>query len=347
MIVLDGSRKSGSGTIVRTAAALAVLRGEALRIFNVRARRGNPGLRPQHLRALEAVAEVTGSRLEGATVGAREFTLIPSGRIRGGAFAWDIGTAGSTTMMAQTLLPVAAFAEGPGRFHLQGGLFQDFAPSVFHLKHALLPLLDRMGVAASVETLRPGYVPRGGGSICLEVRPAAGPLRPLALAGAGRVVRVWGIALASHLRERRVSDRMARRCADRLAAAGLEARIEPVDDRSAAQPGAALAVFAETDAGCILGADRAGAPGRPSEAIADQVARALLEDLSTGATVDRYLADQVVVYAAMADGDSEWVVPAVTDHVETVCWLVEELLGAGVDIEGRRLRIRGVAHQRP
>lgn len=345
-IVLDGSQKSGSGTLVRCAAAVAGLLGRDLRMTNVRAKRSRPGLQTQHLRAVEAVAQLTGGRVDGAAVGSRTFALFPSGRLSGGPHTWDIGTAGSTTMLALTVLPLAVFADQPSRFEIHGGLFQDFAPSALHLQHVLLPLLSRMGVAARARILRPGYVPRGGGVLEVTVEPVRGPLRPLALPSPGRVVRVWGRALSSHLDAQHVSDRLAGRCRDRLAAEGLAARIDAEHDTTALQRGAALAVFAETDTGCTLGADRAGAPGRPSEAIADAVARMLLEDLRSGATVDRHAGDQLILYAALADGVSEYTVPRVTEHVDANCWLAETLLGARVELIDRRVRIRGIGYRR-
>jgi len=139
---------------------------------------------------------------------------------------------------------------------------------------------------------------------------------------------------------------MAERCRRNLAAAGLDASIEVAYDRTALQPGAALAVFARTDAGCIFGADGAGAPGRPSEAIAHTVARRLMDDLESGGTVDRHAADQLVIYGALAEGTTEYVVPSVTEHVETNCWLAREILGADVDLVDRHIRIRGIGYRR-
>jgi RNA 3'-terminal phosphate cyclase (ATP) len=209
----------------------------------------------------------------------------------------------------------------------------------------LLPLLARMGLVARTQVVRPGYVPRGGGILGLTVQPVCGVLRPLVLPALGRVTRVWGTALCSHLGAQHVADRMAGRCRKRLAAAGLAADINAEYDSTALQHGAALAVFAETGTGCLLGADRAGAPGRPSEAIADAVARMLLDDLESGATVDRHLGDQLVLYAALADGISEYIVPAVTDHVDANCWLAAQVLGAAVEVAGRRVRIRGIGYR--
>ncbi|MDR5709722.1 MAG: RNA 3'-terminal phosphate cyclase [Armatimonadota bacterium] len=346
MVELDGAQRSGSGTIVRTAAALAALLGQGLHVTNVRARREEPGLRPQHLRALEAVAALCGGEVDGARVGSREFTLRATRSPKGGRYTWDIGSAGSTTLLAMTVLPVAAFAPEPSVFRIEGGLFQDFAPSAFHLQHVVLPLLRRMGLRAEVEILRPGYVPKGGGILEVRVEPVEGTLRSLQLLEQGHVTRVWGIALSSHLQHRRVSERMAERCAASFRQAGLQPEIQVLYERTALQPGAALAVFAETSTSCRLGADRAGAPGRPSEAIADEVARMLLLDLRSGATVDRHFADQLVVYAALAEGTTEFVVPEVTDHVATNLWLVQEIAHAEFSLDQRRVRIRGIGYRR-
>lgn len=343
MLHIDGSQKGGSGTIVRTAVGIAALLGRDLRLTNIRAARRPPGLRPQHLRAVEAVAELSGARLEGASVGASTLTLHAGARPRGGDYAWDIGSAGSTTLMAMTVLPLALFASSVTRVRLTGGLFQDFAPSAYHMQEVLLPVLGRMGARASVDVVRPGYVPKGGGIIELEVQPSAQPMRALSLASAGEVARVWGTAVSSHLADRDVSERMAERCRRDLARAHLRADIDARYDATAAQPGAALAVFAETDTGCRLGADQAGAPRRPSEAIGRDVARMLLEDLRSGATVDRHLADQLVLFAALADGITGYIVPAVTEHLETSLWLAEEMLGVRVRIENRHVYVDGAA----
>jgi RNA 3'-terminal phosphate cyclase (ATP) len=115
-----------------------------------------------------------------------------------------------------------------------------------------------------------------------------------------------------------------------------------VDEDTAAQPGAACAVFADTAGGVSLGSDRAGAPRRISEAVGQHAARVLIEDLSTGANVDRFTADQLIIFAALADGESSWRVPRVTDHVESGAWLVNELLGAGMVISGNEVVVRGV-----
>lgn len=354
MIEIDGSEKSGSGTIVRDAIPFSILMGEEIRLFNVRAKRDKPGLRPQHLKAMEAAAEISEGRLVGGQVGSREIQFKPGPVIKGGTFSWDIGTAGSTAMLVLCLMPLALFADKPSTYRVTGGLFQDFAPSLFHVKHVLLPVLARMGVQGAVRIIRPGYVPRGGGRIDVEISPVREPLRPLELTTRGRPTRFQGVALSSLLKQRNVSERMAKVCAKTMRSKGHELHIDVLEESAGApafeapslQAGAALAVWAETETGCLLGADMAGARGRTAEFIGEKTAIMLLEDLDSGATVDRHLGDQVIPFAALAEGRSTFVVPAVTDHVESRLWLVERILRAKTGVKGKVVTIEGVGYRR-
>jgi RNA 3'-terminal phosphate cyclase (ATP) len=342
MIEIDGSLYSGSGTIVRQAVALSALSSQSVHIVNARQRRAKPGLRRQHVRAVEAVRELCNGVVQGCTEGSTELTFHPGTSVAIAEHHWDIGSAGSTTMLASAVLPVLAFAQVAKEALIQGGLFQDNAPTYFHVRHVLLPLLQSMGIDASMEMIRPGYVPAGGGLLWLAAKPALGPLRPLILEDRGDVERVWGIALSSRLHERAVSQRMAETARKVLVEAGYAAQIDTMEDETALQRGAALAVFADLKGGSRIGADRAGAPRRSSEAIGEYVARQMLEELSTGAALDRYAADQVIIYAALADGESRFSIPMVTDHVLASAWLVREFLGADVRVEEKLLTVKGV-----
>jgi len=316
MMDIDGSAHSGGGSIVRQAAAYAALTGRPVRIRNARARRRHPGLRPQHVQALQAAE--------------------PAGR-----YTWDIGTAGSATMLALSVLPVLAF-RGPGaEAEIRGGLFQDFAPSVFHLQHVIMPMLAQMGLAARIEMIRPGYVPAGQGVIRLAVPPAARPLRPLTPRRGQVPARVWGIALASHLEDRHVAARMAAAARTVLDAAGISAQIEERSDVTAAQAGAAFALFADFIGGTRLGADRAGAPHRLAERIGARVARQLLAEIGSGATIDRHASDQIIPFAALADGTSTFQVPFITEHTQTAGWLASLFLRAEVRATGQALTVHG------
>jgi RNA 3'-terminal phosphate cyclase (ATP) len=345
-MIIDGAEKSGSGTIVRFAAGLATLLGEELHLTNIRAKREKPGLRPQHLKAVQALQQICQGSLEGGEVGSKEIRFNPGRKINGGYYEWDIGTAGSTTLLAMTLLPAACFAEGAVSFRISGGVFQDFAPSAYHMQHVLLAILSKMSITARLNIIRPGYVPRGGGIIEVTVEPVTGKIKPISLPNQGDVVQIEGFALSSHLKERKVSERMVEKCSEVLKATGYRAQIEIVHDTSAVQRGAALAIYAKTSSGCIIGADRAGEPRRTSEEIGRYAAHNLVEDLATGATVDRYLADQLIFYAALADGVSEYWMPKLTEHVETNLWLAESILGAKTEVNKNLVRIQGTGYHR-
>lgn len=345
MLHIDGATKSGSGTIVRYAVAFASLLRQELHLTNIRAKRRNPGLQPQHLKSLQACAQMCAAKIEGASLRSGEIVYRPGGDIEGGYYQWDIGTAGSTTMLVMTILPLACFARQETRVRITGGLFQDFAPSAHHMQQVLLPTLRKMGIHAELSIVRPGYYPRGGGIIEARIRPVTNHIQPFKLVERGNIVSIKGVALSSRLKERRVSERMAEECQRALRAKGYEAQIESVWDETSVQEGASLALWAETNSGGLLGADMAGRRGRSSEEIGRYVARTLMEDIESGATVDRYLADQVILFAALAHGTSEYLIPRMTDHVDTNLWLVEQF-GASTGIEGNRVRITGIGHNR-
>ncbi len=196
---------------------------------------------------------------------------------------------------------------------------------------------------AELELVRPGYTPIGGGIIRLIVHPAPHGLHPVTLDQPGNVRSLWGIALSSHLEYRHVSARMANAAGGVLAAEGFDVEIEQRNDLTAAQPGAAFALFADLTHGVRLGADGAGAPHRRAEHIGATVARQLLHEIASGATTDRFTADQILPFAALASGDSIFRIPSVTEHVTTGLWLASLFLGTGARVTHDRIVIHGSA----
>jgi len=165
MLIIDGSSYSGSGTIVRQAVAFSALTGIPIHLVHARAKRTKPGLRRQHMRVIEAIRELVNGKAQGVCEGSQEIHFEPGPSGKQEAYRWDIGSAGSTTMLALGVLPVLAFKSTPTVVQIHGGLFQDFAPSVFHLQHVILPLLNKMGLKTTLTMERPGYVPTGNGSL--------------------------------------------------------------------------------------------------------------------------------------------------------------------------------------
>ena len=342
MIEIDGSQYSGSGTIVRQAVAFSALTGKPVHILNARAKRDKPGLRRQHTRVIEAITELTNGTAKGVYEGSQEFHFRPGVSKDKPEYLFDIGSAGSTTMLALGILPVLGFRPSKTVVEIRGGLFQDFAPSVYHLQHVIQPLLFGMGLKTTMRMERPGYVPSGNGTLSVTVQPMAGCLQPVVLDQQGAVKRIWGIALASHLGERQVGHRMAETARKQLAKSGFDADIDQLEDSRAKQPGAALAIFADCAEGVRLGSDQAGAPRRRSEQIGRFVASQLLTDLNTKATVDRFAADQLIPFTALAKGKSRFMIPTVTAHVQTSVWLAELILGAKVKIINQLVTVQGI-----
>ena len=342
MLEIDGSLYSGSGTIVRQAVAFSALTGKTIHVVNARIKRPKPGLRRQHAQAVEAIRQLVDGTTEGATLGSREFIFRPGKPQASPHYIWDIGSAGSTTALALAVLPVLAFAPSAVSIELRGGLFQDFAPSFYHIEHVLLPLLNRMGFDPSMRMERPGYVPTGQGIWHLSAIPVTNQLQSLILDRAGAVKKIWGIALSSRLKERSVSDRMAETAKHAFSTAGYHADVQVLYDDSALQAGACLAVFADLSGGARIGSDRAGAQRRSSEAIGKYVASQLLEDVTTGATLDRHASDQVIPFAALAAGESRFRIPRRSEHIESNAWLSREFLGAEIQIDEHELIVNGV-----
>src|SRR5881296_201853 len=164
MIEVDGSFGEGGGQVLRTAVAIAAVLSKEIHVFNIRAGRAEPGIRPQHMTGVKAANELCSGNLEGLKVGSREFTFKP-GKLRVGSHRFDVGTAGSVTLVLQTLMPILAFAPGAIQLEITGGTDVKWSPPIDYLRLVTLPVLERMSVHASILVLRRGHYPRGGGAV--------------------------------------------------------------------------------------------------------------------------------------------------------------------------------------
>lgn len=343
---IDGSQKSGSGTIVRYSCSLASLLSKDIHLFNIREKREKKGLRPQHLKAIEACSEITKGKVENAYVQSNEIFYTPGKNIHSGNYVFDIGTAGSTTMLSQTIIPILLFANKSSTIEIIGGLFQDFAPAAHHLMHVVLPLLKGMNIDISLEIIKPGYVPHGKGIIKLKIKPIKDYISPINLDSQGKIIKIKGVALSSNLQEAKVSERMAESFKKELEKMNLKAEIDLIYDETAHQRGASLTCWIKTSTNCLIGMDMAGKLKRTSEFIGKTVASRLFEDFKTNATVDRYTADQLILYAALAKGKSSYIIPKMTPHIETNLWLVQKILKADFEIIDNKLIIFGVGFKK-
>jgi len=327
LLEIDGSQKSGSGTILRLSIALAGILGEPLHIYNIRQRREQPGLRPQHLEAVLTAAKLCNADIEGAKLGSRELWFKPSG-IASGEVRAEIGTAGSIPMLLLTILPLCAYAEDSVSVHVvKGGTDVRHAPTINYLKYVLLPLLERMGLKASLAIRKYGYYPKGMGEVLLQVKPCH-RLNPVRIEEFGTVEELRGVSVCTFLEDRRVAERQAKAANDHLRNHSLEAEIQVVNDKSnPLQKGSSLVLWAKTSAGALLGGDAIGELRKPSEFVGREAAENLFKEVEAQATVDVHLSDMLVPYVALADGESVYLSRAVTDHLDTNIWLAQEILG--------------------
>ncbi len=336
MIELDGCYGEGGGQLVRTAVALSALTRRPLRISNVRANREKPGLAPQHLAAVRAVASLCDARCEGLGVRSTTFLFFPRCKPAGGELRVDVGTAGSVTLVLQALLPVLLAASGSSQATITGGTDVREAPPWDYFCEVLLQLLCRIQVRVRASIARRGYYPRGGGEVMLEVQPGAPA--PLSLTAP---LASWRIAGEAHVANLPVT--IAERMRD--AAQAALARDSAIRTRALARDeavgaGGAITVWAASDAG-LLGVSRVAERGVRAETIGEAVGHELGADLASGATLDKHAADQILIYLALAGGNSSFSVREVTSHARTTMWLIPQFLPVRyvVDMVGGLSRI--------
>ncbi len=328
LIEIDGSQKSGSGTILRLGIALAAIRREALHVCNIRENRPQPGLRPQHLEAVLTAAELCDAKTDGATIGSRELWFRP-GEVREGRFNAEIGTAGSISMLLLTVLPICAFAADRVEIHVsKGGTDVLNSPTINYVRFVFLPILQKLGLETSLSVTRYGYYPKGNGEVTMSVMPCR-LLGSLRLGNFGNVERIEGISVCTGLADRHVAERQARAASDFLRDRGYVADVKIIDDTSnKLQKGSSIVLWAETDTGAIIGSDAIGEPKKSSEDVGIESAQKLLTELKSRVTVDIHLADLLVPFVALAKGRSEYLVRFLSEHLETNVWLCQKILDA-------------------
>jgi len=330
MLEIDGSQKSGSGTILRLSVALAAIVNEPLHIYNIRHKRRQPGLRPQHLESVVTAAKLCNAQTKGAQIGSDELWFTPN-KITTGEVTAEIGTAGSISMLMLTVLPICAYAKGKITVHVvNGGTDVRFAPTINYLKYVLLPTLEQMGLKAELTVKKYGYYPKGMGEAVLTVNPCS-KLKALNLTEFGEPTQIQGVSVCTFLEKQKVAQRQANEARRVLKNGGYNADIQVVNDKSNPhQKGSSITLWAKTSTNALLGADAIGELRKTSEAIGRQAAENLLRELKTKPTVDVHLADMLVPYVALAEDSSCFVVREVTDHIETNVWLVEQILGTEI-----------------
>ena len=343
IVTIDGAHGEGGGQILRTALTLSAITSRAFRMVNIRAKRRKPGLLPQHLSATRAAAAITEATVLGDRLGSGELTFAPSHPPQPGSYLFDVaeiaghGSAGSTTLILQTILVPLALMKGPSKVVVRGGTHLEWAPAYDDFANAYLPALRRMGFDANAELIGWGWYPAGGGEVLCAVRgaPDGAALRtgwpqPINALTRGPLNRITGRAVAANL-PAHISQRMCDRARAALSDLGVPVQIETLNVRAVC-PGAGLYLLAEYEP-LAASFSAHGRQGKPSEAVAEEAVAALREHHASGAVVELHLADQLLVPLALAAGPSLFTMARPTAHLATNAWTIEQFGIAKITIE--------------
>lgn len=317
MLTIDGSKGEGGGQIVRSALGLAVRTGTAVTLENIRAGRRKPGLKRQHLTAVQAAARVGAARVEGAELNSGRLVFEPQA-ILGGTHEHHIGSAGSATLVLQTVIPALLAADGPSTVVVTGGTHNDLAPPFDFLERVWLPLLNRMGAQIELRLERAGFYPAGGGRIVAEISP--GPLSPITLDQRGEITARRVRALLANL-PGHIGQREAETACAALGWEGADARPDHV---TADGPGNMVIVEVIcAHAHALFSA--VGRRGKRAEQVAEQAAAECAAWLAHDVPVGPHLADQLILPLALAGGGGFRTVPP-TEHTRTQARTVQRFL---------------------
>lgn len=323
MLEIDGSIGEGGGQIVRTALALSLVTRRSVRIVEIRAGRRKPGLRQQHLTAANAAARVGCARLTGNELGSRQLTLEPGGTTRAGRFRFEVGTAGSATLVLQTVLPALALADAPSRVELGGGTHNPFAPPFDFLAGVFLPLFGRMGPKLGADLQRYGFYPAGGGRMTVDIEPVGERLEPIELVRRGRVERVSAEVLVANLPDH-IGEREARVLSRRLALDPKQVRVVLLGRADSNGPGNVAMVRVESEHLTELFSEF-GAKGVAAERVATRLADRVERYLAAPVAVGQRLADQLLLPLALAGGGRFTTLPP-SRHTLTNVQVIGQLL---------------------
>jgi len=336
MIEIDGSFGEGGGQVLRTTIALSALLGKEVYIKNIRGKRPNPGLRAQHLTAIKAVAALSAAETRGLEIGSTGLYFTPEKKMSG-SFKFDVGTAGSISLVLQALMPAAAFSSGRTEFEITGGTDVRWSPTIDYVRFVVLPNLSKLGYLGELKLIRRGHYPKGGGIVSMMVQPCNG-LTALQLTERPAIEVVRGIShcvrLPIHVAQRQAT--AAQEVLKKIDKLEVSVKLEtypPGSDPHIA-PGSGIALYTDNEPGKVLGADNVGERGKPAEEVGRDAATRLAEEIKSGAPVDRHMSDILIPYLAVAEGDSIFRTSQITMHTITNARIAELVSGTKISVDG-------------
>ncbi len=351
VVEIDGSMGEGGGQLLRYSAAISAITGVPVRIYNIRAKRANPGLRPQHYAALSFLARLVDAETRGLRVGSTEVYFRPRRRPQSGVFTVDIGTAGSVTLFLQAVTPVLLAASGPVTLRVSGGTSVKWSPPFPYFEEVLVPLFRLWGARVKARLVRRGFYPVGGGLVEVSAEPSF-PLSPFRLETRVVYQAVGGVSYVGNL-PCSIAERQKRAAEGFLREKGLRNIDIRVDCRTPARGRGTGIVLWARKGEAVIGGDSLGERGKPAEKVGGEAAVKLYGPLRRGVPVDPHASDNLVIYMALAGGVSRILTSELTSHAETALRLCSMIAGAKyrvdrsekgdavlIEVEGAGLRPR-------
>ena len=330
MIRIDGSYGEGGGQMLRSSLSLSLITGVPVTLEKIRAGRKKPGLMRQHMTAVRAAAEVGGANVVGNEPNSQDLVFKP-GKIQAGSYRFAVGTAGSCTLILQTILPALSLAEGESEVELEGGTHNTMAPPFEFLKHTFLPLLEKIsGAEISADLVRHGFYPAGGGVFRVRIKPASSkPTKHIKLLERGKIIKREGVAMVSKL-SNDIASRELKKLRGILSWEETETRIERINDSPG--PGNVVMALVSSECGVTEIFTGFGKLGVSAEEVARDVAKETQAYISADVPVGTHLADQLLLPMALAGGGEFRTMP-LTLHCETNLHVIGKFLPIGADIE--------------
>ena len=321
MIEIDGSYGEGGGQIVRMAVALSALTGKDIKIFNIRAKRSNPGLRNQHITAINAVAKLCNADVKGLRIGSKSIEFHPH-KIKGGSYTFDIGTAGSVTLVMQACLLPSLMADDETYFKIRGGTDVKWAPPWDYFQNVFLNLLKKMGCNIESYLNQHGYYPAGGGEV--EILIESCKLKKLNFDES--IEKIEGIVNIANL-PYKIAERIKKSANEKFEENGMKASIA-IEETTAESSGVGIVLWTKPK---ILGADCLGERGKPAEQVGKEAANKLIQEIKSNVDLDERAVDQLLPYIAMTGG--KFKCRHLSNHAMTEMWLIKKFIDINFDIE--------------
>jgi RNA 3'-terminal phosphate cyclase (ATP) len=329
-VKIDGSQGEGGGQILRTAISLSAITGKSIEVSNIRAKRSNPGLRPQHLAGIRIIADLFHAKSENLKVGAEWIRFSPSDKFEGGSIKFDIGTAGSIPLTLMSVVPAVSLSNNSLQIEVTGGTDVKASPTIDYVKYIVAKCYLSIGTKFSVDVLKRGYYPKGGGVVKCTIEACKMP-GPIELLDTGylepKIISVCS-QLPINVAKRQISSALIALEKKDIRCSNYTASIE-----TSISPGSSILVYYASDFGPYIGGDSIGELGKRAETVGAEAAMRFLDSTPAQATVDPFLADMLVVPLAFSNGRSRYRVARLTQHLLTNLHVVREMVGCNYSVE--------------